>query len=211
VNTHHVGKLWMSYGACVLSPPPTSRDGFALWVTLQGIKPAVWRAVTVPVVAPLSMLHEVLQIAFGWEDAHLHEFDVGGIRFAPPSEEEETFVVDEMAAALGAVTREGSRFIYRYDYGDDWEHEVLVESVVANGGQGITCTGGAQACPPEDCGGPSGYAHLLKVLASPKSREHADMKEWVGGKFDSTRFDLAAVNKRLAAYSKRLFGPARRR
>lgn len=183
---------------------PDFGDAFALRITLRAIEPAIWRTVIVPAEMSLGELHEVLQIAFGWQDSHLHDFEVGEIRFGMVDVEDELFAVDEHAAPLGAVAREGSSFTYRYDFGDDWEHDVVVESVIANGAQGIMCSGGARACPPEDSGGPPGYANVLRVLANPADDEFASMKEWVGRRFDPERFDIAAVNKRLVTLSKRL-------
>jgi hypothetical protein len=183
---------------------PDFGDAFALRITLRDIEPAIWRTVIVPAEMSLGGLHEVLQIAFGWQDSHLHDFEVGEIRFGMVDVEDELFAVDEHAAPLGAVAREGSSLTYRYDFGDDWEHVVVVESVIANGAQGIVCSGGARACPPEDSGGAHGYANLLGVLGNPDDEEFASMKEWVGRRFDPERFDVAAVNKRLATLSKRL-------
>ena len=183
---------------------PDFGDAFALRVTLRDIEPAIWRTVIVPAEMSLGELHDVLQIAFGWQDSHLHDFEVGEIRFGMVDVEDELFAVDEHAAPLGAVAREGSSFTYRYDFGDDWEHDVTVESVIANGAQGLVCSGGARACPPEDSGGAHGYANLLGVLANPDDDEFASVKEWVGRRFDPERFDIAAVNKRLATLSKRL-------
>lgn len=183
---------------------PDFGDAFALRITLRDIEPAIWRTVIVPAEMSLGELHQVIQIAFGWQDSHLHDFEVGDIRFGMVDVEDELFAVDEHAAPLGAVAREGSRFAYRYDFGDDWEHDVVVESVIANGAQGIVCSGGARACPPEDSGGTHGYANVLRVLANPADDEFASMKEWVGRRFDPERFDIAAVNERLATLSKRL-------
>ena len=158
-----------------------------------------------PADVPLGVLHEALQTAFGWGNSHLHDFHIGDIRFGMVDVEDELFSVDEHAAPLGAVARAGSQFIYRYDFGDDWEHEVTVERMTDGGtNEAITCSGGARACPPEDCGGVPGYAHVLEVLANPDDDEHDEMKEWVGGKFDPEKFDLASVNKKLATLSKRL-------
>lgn len=182
---------------------PAFGDAFVLRVTLREIEPPIWRSVTLPADMTLAELHEVLQIAFGWQNSHLHDFEVEGIRFGMVDVEDEIFAVDEHAAPLGAVARQGSRFLYRYDFGDDWEHDVVVESVVANGAQGIVCGGGARACPPEDSGGAHGYANLLSVLANPDDDEYASVKEWVGRRFDPERFDAAAVNKRLVTFSKR--------
>lgn len=179
---------------------PMLGDALELRVTLLDVEPAIWRRLRVPADVTLAALHEVLQVAFGWRNCHLHEF--GELRFGMPDVGSELFSVDERGAPLGAVVREGSKFVYGYDLGDNWEHEIAVERLV-EGEDAIACTGGARACPPEDCGGSDGYAHLLEVLASPRDEEYADMKRWVGPRFDPERFDLAGVNKRLAAVSKR--------
>jgi hypothetical protein len=184
--------------------PPTYRDVFGLRVTLRHIRPAIWRSLQAPAELTLGQIHQVLQIAFGWQDSHLHDFVVHDIRFGMVDVEDEYFSVDEQAAPLGAVANTGSTFVYRYDFGDDWEHEVKVEGVIERGQDAILCTGGARACPPEDCGGAPGYAQLLKILADPKHEEHADSKRWVGRGYDPEKFDVAAVNKRLTMLAKRL-------
>ena len=185
--------------------PPSFGDVFELRVVLRDIEPAVWRRVRVPADAPLGVVHDVLQIALGWTNSHLHDFQIGTIRFGMADIEDEIFCVDEDGAPLGAVALQGSTFVYRYDFGDDWEHELTVERVLSGEDDTIiTCTGGERACPPEDCGGPHGYANLLVVLANPNDEDHADMKRWVGRGFNSEKFDLVAVNKKLAALSKRV-------
>ena len=104
-----------------------------------------------------------------------------------------------------------SSFVYRYDFGDDWEHEIRVERVIADRTAGIECTGGARACPPEDCGGPHGYMQLIEVLGDPEDYEHAEMKRWVGRGFDPETFDRTAVNKKLATLSRRVRAHSSRR
>jgi hypothetical protein len=153
---------------------------------------------------PLGGLHDVLQAAFGWQNSHLHDFQVGEIRFGMSDVEDEMFSVDENAAPLGAIARAGSRFVYRYDFGDDWEHDIVVEAVAQDGDRTIRCTGGARSCPPEDCGGPAGYARMLEVLANPEDEEHAEMKQWAPRGFSPEKFDVAAVKKKLATLSKRI-------
>ena len=184
--------------------PPAYGDQFTLRVTLRHITTAVWRLLHVPAQTSLGHLHEVLQVAFGWQNSHLHDFTVGKIRFGMVDVEDEIFAVDEHAAPLGAVARASTQMVYRYDFGDDWEHDIVVENVKPNGGDSITCSAGARACPPEDCGGPPGYENVLRVLSDPNDDEFASVKEWVGRKFNPERFDSAAVSKRLAALARRL-------
>ncbi len=93
----------------------------------------------------------------------------------------------------------GTRFTYEYDFGDNWRHEVLVEKVVPvdRNGEYPICLAGARACPPEDCGGTSGYEELLEAVRDSQHPEHARMLTWLGGYFDSEAFDLAGVNRGL--------------
>jgi hypothetical protein len=184
--------------------PPVVGDVFELRIELRHIEPAIWRRLRVPADVPLGVLHDVLQAAFGWKNCHAHDYLVGDIRFGTADVHEEHFSVDEYAAPLGAVARPRSTLLYRYDFGDDWEHQITVERVAQGADESVVCTGGARACPPEDCGGPHGYAHMLTVLADPKDEGHGEMKRWVGRGYDPEKFDVAAVNKRLAMLSKRL-------
>lgn len=93
----------------------------------------------------------------------------------------------------------GKKLIYTYDMGDDWHHEVKVEKVAApvGGAKYPRCTGGARACPPEDCGGLPGYMNLLEALADPKNEQHEELSEWVGGDFDPEHFDLKATDREV--------------
>ncbi len=92
------------------------------------------------------------------------------------------------------------RFIYLYDFGDHWEHEITVEDLVApkDGRRRILCTAGENACPPEDVGGEPGYANFLEAIADPHHEQHAELQGWIGYPFDPHAFDLNAVNQRLA-------------
>jgi len=188
----------------MLEPLPSFLDAFQIRVELVEIEPVVWRQLRVPVALSLATLHEVLQITFGWQNSHLHDFEVGEVRFGMADVEDEMFAVDERSAPLGAVTRVGSTFLYRYDYGDDWEHAVTVERLIQGGARAIECTDGARACPPEDSSGRAGYAALLEALADPDHEEHADVRRWVGRRFDPEKFDSVAVNRKLATLSKRV-------
>jgi hypothetical protein len=180
-------------------------DLLELHASLRDIKPVVWRRVRVPADLVLGELHEVLQIAFGWDDSHLHDFEVGGLRFAPLDVEDELLAIDEDGSPIGAVVRVGAVFTYRYDFGDDWEHQIKVERIVDRADDtAIACVGGERACPPEDVGGAQGYANMLAALASPDHPEHLEMRAWVGRRFDPARFDLGAVNKKLKTLARQL-------
>jgi hypothetical protein len=185
--------------------PPEFRDSLLLRVGLRNIAPLIWRSLEVPACASLEQLHETLQIAFGWTNSHLHEFEVNGIRFGMADVDEEAdLCVDERAAPLGALAKVGATFTYRYDFGDDWEHDVTVEAIVRGGEFAIECTAGERAAPPEDCGGPGGYAQVCEALNNRAHVEHPSIKEWAGRKYDAERFDLAATNRKLGTLTRRL-------
>jgi hypothetical protein len=185
-------------------PLPSFLDAFQIRAEMADIEPPVWRQIRVPVAISLATLHDVLQISFGWQNSHLHDFEVDKIRFGMADVEDELFSVDERAAPLGAVARVGSTFLYRYDFGDDWEHTITVERLIKDGARTMECSGGARACPPEDSGGASGYAALLEALADPQHEEHDDMRRWVGRRFDPEKFDAVAVNRKLATLSRKV-------
>jgi hypothetical protein len=145
----------------------------------------------------------VLQVAMGWTNSHLHHFIVGGARYSDPSLNEEMFFdeqseFDEKKAILLSVAPEkGAKFIYEYDFGDSWEHQIKVEKVLPADtpmAAAAVCLDGARACPPEDCGGVWGYDNLLRVLKNPKHPEYSQMIEWTGGPVDAEAFDVAATN-----------------
>ena len=176
-----------------------------LRVRLRGIKPPIWRRVAVPADSTLDVLHEILQIAFGWTNAHLHCFNVGTVRFGMADVEADLLVVDECHAPIGALARKGDAFLYEYDFGDDWEHEVLVEDVYEKGiDVRVECIDGARAAPPEDCGGVPGYENVVAALTNPEHPERREIRTWVGRAYDPEKFDVARVNKKLAAIEKRL-------
>jgi hypothetical protein len=170
-----------------------------LKVTLQGISPPIWRRLLIPAAMTLRDLHEILQTSMGWHDAHLHDFDIAGKRFGDPATTEE--VENEARMTLDRVHKAGAtRFKYNYDFGDDWEHLIVIEATVprAAGQHYPACVAGKRACPPEDCGGVWGYHHLLEVMADPAHPEHEDMSEWVNEDFDPESFSVEATDAMLA-------------
>jgi hypothetical protein len=169
-------------------------------VSLLGVaRPPVWRRLLVPADIRLDRLHDVIQTAMGWTDSHLHAFEADGAYYGPPNPELDHR--DERKTTLNRlIGKPGDRMRYTYDFGDDWEHEIRVEHVLAAepGTRYPVCTGGRSRRPPEDCGGPWGYASLRETLANPRDDRHAEMLEWLGLKaaseFDPAAFDLAEVN-----------------
>lgn len=171
---------------------PTARRVHQLKVTLRGATPPIWRRIVVDGGETLSHLHSVIQAAFGWYDAHLHDFDIDGVRYGIPDEDDWTPVKDERRVSIDQAIGDGHRKIrYTDDFGDNWDHDVVLEKMIS--ASGITtvpdCIGGRRACPPEDCGGTWGYRELLDVLADPSHPEHDERLEWTGGIIDPDAFD----------------------
>lgn len=178
---------------------------FHLRVALLGVKPAIWRLIRVPGDIHLGDFHSILQELMPWEDRHDHRFVIGneqfGTRNRNPDDSnmrDESLITPEKAARLA-----NGRFRYEYDFGDSWQHEITIEkeSPWGKGSWVPVCLEGARACPPEDCGGPSGYADLLEALNNPDHEQHLEMKQWLKkrgkGPFDPQRFDLDFTNKIL--------------
>jgi hypothetical protein len=172
---------------------------FQLRLVLVDVTPAVWRRLLLPGSVRLDKLHRMFQAAMGWENHHLHYFEIGGDRFGTQFDDFPEGELDEKDATVLRAIGAERRFFYEYDFGDSWTHEVVVESLsrLPLGLKFGVCVDGQNACPPEDCGGPPGYADLLEVLANPAHDEHEHMRSWVGGPFDPEEFDLALANARL--------------
>lgn len=167
----------------MLNAKPTA-NAYEVTITLCDVTPIIWRRVRVRADITLAQLHEVIQIAMGWENYHLHEFEIGTVR--------------EPHVPLRDVAGPGSRFLYRYDMGDNWEHEIAIEQELAGDGvQTPYCIAGKYACPPEDCGGPYGYADLRRALAGRGGPKRRELIDWLGGEFDPKRFSRREVNAAL--------------
>jgi len=197
------------------APAPGTASGtvFQLKVTLQDTTPPIWRRVLVGGSATLDHLHEVIQAAFGWWNYHLHEFEVGRIRYGVPDPDEDWGEPprDERRTRLDAIAAEGSTFRYTYDFGDGWEHRIVVEKVLPAGRVATVpaCTDGRRACPPEDCGGTWGYRELLEILSDPRHPEHGERREWLGRPFDPEAFDPSEFEDNLRNNRSTVFGDER--
>ncbi len=190
------------------APAPAPRTKTAapilqLKVTLKHFKPSIWRRVQVRSDTNLGELHGIIQLAMGWGNCHLHLFIIGKrpnflfIGAQEPTaenymEEDEVMINEVLPAAK-------SKMVYEYDFGDSWEHEVVVEKIV-QAEEGVyypRCLAGENACPPEDVGGVWGYAEFLEAMADPNHEEHESYLDWVGEDFDPKEFDLEIINRRL--------------
>lgn len=184
------------------SPRPSDAgEVLQLKITLADTTPPIWRRVLVDSNSTLDHLHEVIQAAFGWWSYHLHEFEVGRNRYGIPDLDENWGEPprDERRTRLDAIASEGSSFRYTYDFGDSWEHRVLVEKILPSTADIAVpaCIDGRRACPPEDCGGTWGYRDLLEILTDPSNPEHDERREWLGREFDPELFDAQEFEDNL--------------
>jgi len=159
-----------------------ARQIFQLRIALVDVVPTVWRRVAVPGGYTLDRVHRVFQYAMGWQDYHLHSFEIEGAQFGVPDPEGELDLRDELEVRLDAVAGKDTRFAYVYDFGDWWEHEVVVETVsLAEPDERYPfCLEGERACPPEDVGGVYGYRRLVRALRDPEHPDHDEMQAWLG-------------------------------
>jgi Plasmid pRiA4b ORF-3-like protein len=178
---------------------------YQLKLTLLDTRPPIWRRIQVKD-CTLDKLHEHIQTAMGWTNSHLHHFQVGEQLYGDPLLMAENFedmdYKDSTTTKISAILPKGGkrfRFEYEYDFGDSWQHEVLVEGCLqAEAGKKYPlCVGGARACPPEDVGGVWGYDDFVEAIQSPDNEQHEEMLEWVGGSFDPADFDAATATRRM--------------
>lgn len=176
---------------------------FQFKITLLDIKPAIWRRIQVPD-CTLADLHEYIQAAFGWWNYHMHQFNIDGERYGPAAPDDMDFgleMIDETTVTLSKLipkSGRNSRWIYEYDFGDGWRHEVLFEGFPTADPQvkRPLCVEGARACPPEDCGGPWGYADYLAAVADPQHERHEELLTW-REPCDPEEFDAKKATKEM--------------
>ncbi|MGH3620416.1 MAG: plasmid pRiA4b ORF-3 family protein [Sciscionella sp.] len=176
---------------------------YQIKVALRGAKPPIWRRLEVPADISLARLHQVIQVAFDWYDSHMHVFETPYGEFG--TADAELGYRAEAPVTLEQVAPDArSKIHYRYDFGDDWEHDILVEKVLDRE-ETVSyprCTGGRRAAPPEDCGGIWGYSDLTEILSDPAHPEHEERLEWLGldeaADFDPAGFDANTVTQALS-------------
>jgi hypothetical protein len=172
-----------------------------LKISLVESKPPIWRRVIVPEFLTLADLHRVIQIVMGWENSHLHEFEVSDGRYTEFEEDIQSGAGDSTAVTLRSLklNREGRTFLYNYDFGDDWLHEIVVESSrpADDSVKFPVCVTGRRAGPPEDSGGVHRYAYLLEAVSDPANPDHQELSAWLDPNFDPEAFDADRVNQDL--------------
>lgn len=183
---------------------PASERLYRFKITLLESQPPIWRRIQVKDFT-LDKFHERIQTAMGWTNSHLHQFEVDGERYGDPELLDDGFedfeCVDSTVTKIsGIVPKDGKRFrfLYDYDFGDGWAHEVLFEGCLKTekSGRYPLCVEGKRNCPPEDVGGVWGYAEFLEAIANPKHEQHDGFVEWAGD-FDPEGFDASEATKAM--------------
>ena len=170
---------------------------------LKYVQPPIWRRLQVASTDNLGDVHIALQIVMGWTNSHVHEFTRDHARYGIPDKDFPSDVLDELEYRLDQVLKkEKDRLSYVYDFGDGWEHEVVLEKILPfeTGVVLPVCLDGERACPLEDVGGIPGYEMFLEAISDPSHPEHDELIEWSGGDFDPEHFDLALTNDLLREY-----------
>lgn len=182
--------------------------GYQFKIQLMGVnKPPVWRQLQVSESITFDQFHQLIQVSFGWDDSHLYQFSPAGYGSSPviaisSKEDMEKPDMNALKTKLSKVfNTEKQTFNYIYDFGDSWEHQIVLQKLVPEPLNGPLCLAGKGCCPPEDCGGSWAYEDLKIILADPSHEEYQDMKDWLGmdvdENWDADDFDLEKVNESL--------------
>lgn len=172
-------------------------------VSLSGIVPEIWRRFAVPSDIPLDRFHDVIQIVMGWADSHPHEFTISKQHYTEYPESEEDGLPCGKYRLGDLVKRKGTIISYLYDFGDSWEHELILEESNFSDRDlllPVYCLEGKGACPPEEVGGSEGYEEFCRAMKDPFHEAHNSFAEWYGANFDSTQFDPDEANWELLKY-----------
>ena len=179
---------------------------YQMKASLIDIEPSIWRRFKVTSDHTLHRLHLILQSIMGWDNYHLYDFRIDGIPYGEQFEDYEPGMRQSHGCKLSSVIHsQGQKLIYSYDFGDDWQHEIVVENISPADSDGLypVCIAGERASPVEDCGGVSGYYELLEILSDPDHHEYEAMKEWAcrdGEDYAPEECNLKSVNRELRFY-----------
>lgn len=180
-----------------------------LTVSLEGSEPLIWRTLQINKTTSFFELHHIIQLAMGWKNYHLFEFNLDGYRVGMIEENEEGYGSNHLLDAgktllTDIISPDKDRFHYNYDFGDYWIHEVTIEKLLPKADKEFypLCINGELNCPPEDCGGIGGFYNMLKVLQDKRHPNYKDMRTWIGKKYDPLVFDAVKVNKQLKQLKK---------
>jgi hypothetical protein len=180
---------------------------FQFHVSIKDSSPVIWRRLIVPAEYTFYQLHLSLQGAFGWENCHLFQFSKKGWMdkesIGIPEFAEEMVVHEAKDILLSTVfKKKKDKQIYTYDFGDNWDHIVLLEEIFDKEPYWTVCIDGKNECPPEDVGGIGGYEEMVKCFSSGTEKEKKSYREWLGlnpkENWNSANFSIREINKRLS-------------
>jgi len=173
-------------------------------ITLKGSKPSIFRTIIINPELKLPKFHNILQDLMGWQDYHLHQFVKGKEHYGVPSSDDYIDVINyKNVKIIDLIEKIKDKIIYEYDFGDGWEHEIVLEKIIEeNEEYNVKCLKGSMNCPPEDCGGIHGFYDLLEIIKDPNHEEYVETIEWLGDDYDPEYFDLDDLNKLLKKYNK---------
>lgn len=177
-----------------------SNVAYQLKISLDHIKPAIWRRFIVDSDIKLPDLHKVIQTIMGWYNSHLHQFRINNKYYSMPNEESISEFTDYRKITLNQViTNEKQKFYYDYDFGDGWEHTIILEKILPrdNNSKYPVCIDGKRNCPPEDCGGVGGYEDMIEIISNPTKDGYDAMIEWLGDEYDPEEFEIEEINEML--------------
>jgi hypothetical protein len=195
-----------------LLPVPSELRGFRVRLDLHGAKPPVWRRLELPGDLSLPRVHDVIQAAMGWTNSHLHRFRTGHDHRSPyfvtrfDLEEGDEGTLEDDVRLDQLVAEKGDELWYEYDFGDGWDHKLVVEELLVKPPSSARCTGGRMECPPEDCGGIGGYEDLAAwvrsgyddALLPGNFRDAAHAHDWLPLDWHPDHFDVEEANAALA-------------
>ncbi len=195
-----------------LLPIPTEVCWFRVRLDLHGAKPPVWRRLELPGDLTLPRLHDVIQAGMGWYDSHLHRFRTGNDHRSPyfvtnfDLDEGDDGTLEDDVLLDQVLAETGDELWYEYDFGDGWDHKLVVEEVLGEPPPMPCCTTGRMACPPEDCGGIGGYEELAAWVRSGYDDaqlpgvfdDAAHAHDWLPLDWHPDHFDVEETNAALA-------------
>lgn len=177
---------------------------YQIQVALKGFKPKIWRRLLIPSDLLLSDFHKIIQTSIGWTNSHLHQFIKNRTFYTKRMPDDDLWNemnnVDYKKIKISdLLKKEKEKIVYEYDFGDSWEHDVILEKILPLDDKinYPVCLKGKMNCPPEDCGGIYGYSEMLEILKQPDHEEYESYIEWLGGEFDPEYFDKDKVNELL--------------
>ena len=177
---------------------------YQIQIALKGFKPKIWRRILIPSDLLLSDFHMIIQTTMGWTNSHLHQFIKNRTFYTVRMHDDDLW--DEMdnvdykkMKISDLLEKEKEKIIYDYDFGDSWEHDIILEKIlpIDDKIKYPICLTGKMNCPPEDCGGVWGYADMLEILKQPDHEEYESYMEWLGDDFDPEYFDKDEINEML--------------